>query len=164
MRRSGDEAAGLKPIHLVSAWALTQRLVLAQEAVSAKANQRAAIMAILDRLPVKSALVTIDAIVTKSTVAAAIATKGGDDVLAPERNRPTLHDEVATSFGDPATTGLPNTEGTDKDHGRIETRTTTVSHGVAWMTGHRRHPGEHRFPTLACLIKTTTQVERHGPP
>ena len=162
MRRSGDEAAGLKPIHLVSAWASTQRLVLAQEAVEAKANECAAILAILDRLPVRGALVTIDAIATNPTVAAAITARGGDYVLALKRNQPTLHNEVATYFDDPATLGLLSAEVLDKDHGRIETRTTTVSHDVAWMTGNRRHPGEHRFPALACLIKATTQVERHG--
>lgn len=120
VRRSGHEAAGLKPIHLVSAWAelargrakrslvewtaegSTQRLVLAQQAVGAKINECAAILAILDHLPVKGALVTIDAIVTNPTVAAAITAKGGNDVLALEGNQPTLHDEVETDFDDPA--------------------------------------------------------------
>ncbi len=77
-RRSGDEAASLKPIHLVSAWASTQRLVLAQEAVDAKDNECAAILSILDRLTSKGALVTIDAIATNPAVAKAITDKGGD--------------------------------------------------------------------------------------
>ena len=162
VRRSGDQGRGLGPVHLVSAWASTQRLVLAQEAVEAKTNECAAILAILDRLSVKGALITIDAIATNPAVAAAITEKGADYILALKRNQPTLHDEVATYFADPATTSLPSVEVVDKDHGRIETRTTTVSHDVAWMTGDRRHPGEHRFPALACLIKAVTQVERHG--
>lgn len=162
VRRSGDEALGLGPVHLVSAWASTQRLVLAQEAVEAKTNECAAILAILDRLSVKGALVTIDAIATHPTIAAAITDKGADYVLALKRNQPTLHDEVVAYFDDPATTGLLRLETLDKDHGRIETRTTTVSHDIGWMTGDRRHPGQHRFPKLACLIKATTQVERQG--
>ena len=162
VRRSGDEALGLGPVHLVSAWASTQRLVLAQEAVEAKTNECAAILAILDRLSVKGALVTIDAIATHPTIAAAITDKGADYVLALKRNQPTLHDEVVAYFDDPATTGLLRLETLDKDHGRIETRTTTVSHDIGWMTGDRRHPGQHRFPKLACLIKATTQVERKG--
>lgn len=162
MRRSGDEGRGLGPTHLVSAGASTHRLVLAQEAVEAKTNECAAILAILDRLSLKGALVTIDAIATNPTVAAATTGKGADYILALKRNRPTLHDEVATYFADPATPDLLSVETIDKDHGRIGTRTTTVSHDVAWMTGDRRHPGEHRFPALACLIKTTTQVERQG--
>ena len=146
----------------MSAWASTQRLVLTQEAVEAKDNECAAILAILDRLAVKGALVTIDAIATNPAVAKAITDKGGDYVLALKRNQPTLHDEVATYFADPATTGLPRVVSIDKDHGRIETRTTTVSHDVDWLDGERRHPEERRFPALASLISTTTQVERNG--
>ncbi len=145
LRRSGDDAAGHKPLHLVSAWASTQRLVLAQEAVDAKDNECAAILAILGRLDLKGALVTIDAIATNPTVADAITEGGGDYVLALKRNQPTLHGEVETSFADPATSGLQIVTATGKDHGRkdhgrIETRTTRVSHDVAWMTGDRRHP------------------------
>jgi predicted transposase YbfD/YdcC len=162
VRRSGDEAAALKPIHLVSAWASTQRLVLAQETVDTKDNECTAILAILDRLAIKGALVTIDAIATNPTIAKAITDKGGDYILALKRNQPTLHDEVAAYFSDPATTGLASIEAIDKDHGRIETRTTTLSHDVGWLTGDRRHPGERRFATLATVIRTTTQVERRG--
>ena len=50
----------------------------------------------------------------------------------------------------------------EKDHGRIETRTTAVSHTIDWLSGDRRHPGEHRFPELASLIQATTQVECKG--
>jgi predicted transposase YbfD/YdcC len=162
VRRSGDEAGGLKPIHLVSAWASTQRLVLAQEAVDAKDNECAAILSILDRLPLKGALVTIDAIATNPAMAKAITDKGGDYLLALKRNQPTLHDEVAAYFADPATTGLSSLQSVDKEHGRIEIRTTTVSHDVGWLTGDRRHPGEHRFPALASLVQATTTVERQG--
>jgi predicted transposase YbfD/YdcC len=161
-RRSGDEAAALKPIHLVSAWASTQRLVLAQEAVDAKDNECAAILSILDRLSVKGALVTIDAIATNPAIASAITDKGGDYILALKRNQPTLHDEVETYFSDPATTGLATLKAIDKDHGRIETRATTVSHEVDWLAGDRRHPGEPRFAALKSLIRSTTQVERKG--
>lgn len=162
VRRSGEESAGLKPMHLVSAWASTQRLVLAQEAVDTKDNECTAILAILDRLAVEGALVTIDAIATNPTIARAITDKGADYLLALKRNQPTLHDEVATYFGDPATTGLASVSAVDKDHGRIETRTTKVTHDVGWLTGDRRHPGENRFVGLASLISSTTQVERQG--
>jgi len=162
VRRSGDEAASLKPIHLVSAWASTQRLVLAQEAVDAKDNECAAILSILDRLTIKGALVTIDAIATNPAVAKAITDKGGDYILALKRNQPTLHSEVDAYFSDPATTGLATLQTIDKDHGRIETRTITVSQDVGWLTGDRRHPGEPRFVALKSLIRSTTQVERKG--
>jgi len=162
LRRSGDSAAGTKPLHLVSAWASTQRLVLCQEAVDAKENECAAILAILGRLSVKGALVTIDAIATNPEVAEAITTGGGDYVLALKRNQPTLHDEVARYFADPATAGLQTIAITDKDHGRIETRHYSVSRAVDWLTSDRRYPGEPRFPALKSLVKTTTRTEWRG--
>lgn len=162
LRRSGDSAAQTKPLHLVSAWASTQRLVLCQEAVDAKENEGAAILAILGRLSIKGALVTIDAIATNPDVAAAITQGGGDYVLALKRNQPSLHDEVARYFADPAAIGLQTIEITDKDHGRIETRRYSVSHDVAWLAGGRRYPHEPRFPALKALIKTTTRTEWRG--
>jgi predicted transposase YbfD/YdcC len=160
LRRSSEADGDLKPIHLVSAWASTQRLVLAQEAVDAKDNECAAMLAILERLPIKGALVTIDAIATNPAVAGTILGKGGDYLLALKRNQPTLHGEVAAYFDDPAATGLATVTALDKDHGRIETRTTTVSHDVGWLSGDRRHPGEHRFVGLKCLVRAVAQIER----
>jgi predicted transposase YbfD/YdcC len=160
LRRSGDNAS--KPLHLVSAWASTQRLVLAQEAVDAKDNECAAMLAILERLELKGALVTLDAIATNPTIAEAITRGGGDYVLALKRNQPSLYDEVARYFADPATTGLETVEIADKDHGRIEIRRYTVSHDIAWMTGDRRFPHEPRFPALRSLVKTTTTTEWRG--
>jgi predicted transposase YbfD/YdcC len=162
LRRSGDTAADAKPLHLVSAWAATHRLVLAQEAVDAKENECAAIVAILGRMTLKGALVTIDAIATNPVVAQAIINAGGDYVLALKRNQPSLHDEVARYFADPATTGLQAVEATDKDHGRIETRRTAISHDIGWLIGDRRYPDEPRFPGLKSLVMTTTRTERRG--
>ena len=162
LRRSGDGALSQKPLHLVSAWASTQRLVLCQEAVDAKENECAAILAILDRLDLAGALVTIDAIATNPTVAEAITDGGGDYVLALKRNQPSLHDEVARYFADRAATGLNTLEITDKDHGRIEIRRYSVSHDVDWLNGDRRYPHEPRFPGLQSLVMTTTTTEWRG--
>jgi predicted transposase YbfD/YdcC len=162
LRRSGDSAAGSKPLHLVSAWASTQRLVLAQEAVDGKENECAAILAILGRLTLAGTLVTIDAIATNPAIADAITQGGGDYMLALKRNQPSLHDEVARYFADPATRGLDTVEVTDKDHGRIEIRRCSVSHDVDWLHGDRRFPHEHRFPALKSLVKTTTTTEWRG--
>jgi len=162
LRRSGDSGRGTKPIHLVSAWASTQRLVLCQEAVDTKDNECAAIVSILERLSIKGALVTIDAIATNPTIAQAITGAGGDYLLALKRNQPSLHDDVARYFDDPDTTDLKVLEIVDKDHGRIETRRYAVSHEVDWLTGDRRYPDEPRFHALRCLVRTTTQTEWCG--
>jgi predicted transposase YbfD/YdcC len=162
VRRSGDDGKALPPVHLVSAWASGQRLVLAQEAVAEKTNECAAIRAILQRLSIKGALVSIDAIAANPGMAEAITDAGGDYVLALKRNQPSLHDEVAAYFDDPETPALAGITLTDKDHGRLETRTYTVSHDVGWLAGDRRYPDEPRFPDLRCLIRTTTRSECRG--
>lgn len=162
LRRSGDSASGQKPLHLVSAWASTQRLVLAQEAVDAKENECAAIMAILRRLDLKGALVTIDAIATNPAVAEAVTEGGGDYLLALKRNQPSLYGEVVRYFDDPASTVSTSGAKIDKDHGRIESRQTWVSHEVGWLNGDRRYPDEPRFHALKSLVKTTTQTEWRG--
>ncbi len=69
-RRSHDRAKGRKALHLVSAWAAGERLVLGQEAVDGKSNEITAIPALLARLD--GALVTIDAIACNPTIARTI--------------------------------------------------------------------------------------------
>jgi len=162
LRRSHDIDRDQAALHLVSAWASSKRLVLAQEAVPDKASEGTAIRAILERLPVKGALVTVDAIGATPAIATAIQDAGADSVLALKANQPSLHDEAALYFADPANAGLPSLEVVDKGHGRLETRTYRVCHNIAWLGGNRRYPGEPRFPGLACLIQTTTRSERGG--
>ncbi len=62
----------------MSAWASRQRLVLAQEGVDEKSNEITAIPLLLERLQLRGALVTIDAMGTQAEIADAIVEKGGD--------------------------------------------------------------------------------------
>ncbi len=101
-RRSHDRGAGAGPLHLVSAFATTARLVLAREAVPDKANELAAIPPLLERLGaedgLKGALVSIDAIATNTDIAVAITNQGADYLLAVKANQPTLRAEVEAAF------------------------------------------------------------------
>lgn len=119
LRRSGDAASGQKPLHLVSAWASTQSLMLRQRAVDAKANECAANLAILGRLDIRGALVTIDAIATNPTVAGPITAAGGDYLPALKRNQRGVHDEIARAFADPA---IPPTEVESIDNTTVGSR------------------------------------------
>jgi len=164
-RRSHDRSAGAPPLHLVSAFATTARLVLAQEAVPDKANELAAIPPLLERLGadqgLKGALVSIDAIATNAEVARAIAAQGADWLLAVKANQPTLRAEVEAAFvaaGDRIETHTD----LDKAHGRIEERRTAVLRQLDWLEGPRRFPGEFRLPGTACLVRAETRVESKG--
>lgn len=97
-------AAGRAPLHLVSAFATTSRLVLGQEAVADKQGDARVIPALIERLAEKGglagALVTIDAVATNATVAAAICDAGADYLLAVKANQPTLRAEVEALFAE----------------------------------------------------------------
>jgi predicted transposase YbfD/YdcC len=163
-RRSHDRSAGAAPLHLVSAFATTARLVLAQEAVPDKANELAAIPPLLARLGaedgLKGALVSIDAIATNADIAKAITGQGADYLLAVKANQPTLRAEVEAAFADaPA---LETSIDLDKGHGRIEERRLAVLRETGWLEGGRRFPGELRLPGAACLVRAETRVESRG--
>ncbi len=162
-RRSHDRNVGKAPLHLVSAFATTSRLVLGQEAVADKTNEITAIPILLERLAVndglKGALVSIDAIATNPTVATAIRDAGADYLLAVKANQPSLRTEIETFFADADPTALDSTTDLDKGHGRIEQRTVTVAGDVDWLDGKRRFPGEVRLPGLATIIKVTSRGE-----
>jgi hypothetical protein len=93
-RRTHARGKGREPLHLVSAWATRQRLVLGQEAVAGKSNEITAIPLLLERLALRGALVTIDAIGAQSTVAETILRRGGDYLLALKANRPATFEDV----------------------------------------------------------------------
>jgi len=172
-RRSHDRSVGAGPLHLVSAFATTARLVLAQEAVPDKVNELAAIPPLLERLGaedgLKGALVSIDAIATNADIARAITAQGADYLLAVKANQPSLRAEVEAAFAEAeARTGdltgdhLETHTDLDKGHGRIEERRMAVLHDTDWLDGQRRFPGELRLPGAACLLKAETRVERAG--
>jgi len=162
-RRSHDRKAGQAPLHLVSAFATTSRLVLGQEAVADKENETGAIPVLLERLAekegLKGALVTIDAIATNPTIAAAIRKAGADYLLTVKANQPTLRAEIEALFAEAAPETLDTCTDLDKGHGRIEERMVSVAREVDWLSGERRFPGELRLPAVASLVRVVSRTE-----
>jgi predicted transposase YbfD/YdcC len=162
-RRSHARSQGREPLHLVSAWATRQRLVLGQEATDVKSNEITAIPLLLERLELRGALVTIDAMGTQTAIADKIVGRGGDYLLALKANRPLVHAEVEHFFAQPPADMLePLHETTDADQGRIEIRRHSVCHQVNWLFSDRRYTDEPRFPHLAMIGLVETKVQRRG--
>lgn len=162
-RRAHARSKGREPLHLVSAWASRQRLVLGQEAVADKSNEIMAIPRLLQRLELAGALVTIDAIGTQIEIAKAIVDGGGDYLLSLKANRPALLAEVETFFADPG--NAPDCQAfatLDGDHGRLEERRHRVCHKVDWLKSDRRSPDEREMPHLAMIGLVETTTERSG--
>ncbi len=150
-RRTHDRSKDRGPLHMVSAWASSQRLVLGQQACEAKSNEITAIPLLLERLALTGALVTIDAMGTQTKIAQAILDRGGDYLLALKDNQASLHGAVRRYRDDRAAKIHSRFETTDGDHGRSEVRRHLVSHDVDWLTTSRRFPGEPRFPGLRAV-------------
>lgn len=155
-RRTHAVSKGRKALHMVSAWASRQRLVLGQEATDVKSNEITAIPLLLERLELKGALVTIDAMGCQTKIAAAILDRGADYLLAVKDNQPALHDDIKRYFHDAPAEELETCQTVDGDHGRIEVRRHVVSHKVDWLAG------DGRFPGIKTIAMVENQVERNG--
>jgi predicted transposase YbfD/YdcC len=130
-RGSHDRANGKAALHLVSAWAAANRLVLGQVAVDDKSNEITAIPLLLDLLDLHGATVTIDAMGCQTAIAEQIVRRGGNYVLALKPNQPTMHADVAALFTDAraaqqAEYGMTMATSVDVAHGRTEIRRAFV--------------------------------------
>lgn len=145
-RRSYQKKGAKAPIHMVSAFAARQRLVLGQVKVADKSNEIVAIPRLLDMLAIEGAIVTIDAIGCQRAIADKIIVNKADYVLALKANQASLHDDVARFVAEQKANGFQNTavsrhRTVDGDHGRIETRMTTLIEDVAWLQKRHKWPG-----------------------
>jgi predicted transposase YbfD/YdcC len=163
LRRSYQKKNAKAPIHMVSAFAARQRLVLGQVKVAEKSNEIVAIPKLLDMLAIEGAIVTIDAMGCQREIAAKIMDKKADYILALKGNQGTLRADVEVLAAEQKANGFADTtislhEMVDGDHGRIETRTTTVIHDVVW----ERHdwPGLQSIVMVESVRETGDRVER----
>lgn len=149
LRRSHDKRRGKAAIHMISAWASQNRLVLGQVKVDDKSNEITAIPELLRLLAIKGCIVTIDAMGCQTDIATQIISQDADYVLALKDNQKHLHQEVQRLFtdalADPTTTIPYEFDQTvDKDHGRIEIRrcwTIDAPDYIAYLDPQRRWPG-----------------------
>lgn len=160
VRRSGGKA-GKGAIHMVSAFAASQRLVLGQVKVAEKSNEIVAIPKLLDMLVVEGAIITIDAMGCQRAIAQKIIDKKADYVFGLKGNQGSLREDVevfvaeqkARNFAD---TTISQSETIDADNGRIETRTTTVIHDVRWIQER------HGWPGLKAIVMVESTREIKG--
>jgi len=141
VRRSGGKA-GKGAIHMVSAFAASQRLVLGQVKVAEKSNEIVAIPKLLDLLAIEGAIITIDAMGCQRAIARKIIEKKADYVFGLKGNQGSLRDDVELLVNEQKTRNfvdskISRAETVDADNGRIETRTTTVIHDIEWL--RKRH-------------------------
>jgi predicted transposase YbfD/YdcC len=140
LRRAHRRGTGVKPLHLVQAWAVRNRLVLGQLKVDQKSNEMKAVPELLWMLVLKGCIVTVDALNTQKDIAHEIRAQEADYVLALKENHPTLCHEVRGVFE--AVREVPKTDQTvsrsesvERQHGRTETRRCWSVAAPEWLTG-----------------------------
>jgi len=129
LRHSADPWDGSAAIHMVSAWASENRLILGQVKVDEKSNEITAIPALLRAIEIAGCIVTIDAMGCQREIAATIIEADADYLLAVKENQPTLHAAIAQTFAaklaqEQPPADLQSWQTRDHGHGRDEVRTT----------------------------------------
>jgi predicted transposase YbfD/YdcC len=165
LRRSFDRGRGQGAIHMISAWASNQRLVLGQMNVEAKTNEITAIPELLELLTLKGAIVTVDAIGCQKKIAKAIRSAGADYLLALKLNQEAMHRDVvlfleeqrSKGFADCAADRWQALETVDADHGRIEVRRHWIVSDIDWLK--ELHPDWADLTSIG-MIEAETEAPR----
>lgn len=159
VRGSGDRRRGRRALHVVSAWASRQRLVLAQEAVANKSNEITAFPRLLERVLLPGCLVTIDAAGCQRALAEQVVAAKADYLLAIKANQRGLHGRIKRTVEERRSVGdfgLATLETTDGGHDRIEVRRHFVLSDPAWLQKGYDWPG------LAAVGLVEAEIERNG--
>ncbi len=178
VRRAHDRGAGKAAIHMVSAWASANRLVLGQIAVDEKSNEITALPALLKLLMLKGCIVTIDAMGCQTDIAQTIIDREADYVLALKENQGTMYHAVVHLFADAHATAFVDydydaAQTVDGGHGRVEIRRywtisdpLTLAHldpdrewaglrGIGMVAAERRAKGKVTHETRYYLTSLT---------
>jgi predicted transposase YbfD/YdcC len=127
LRRSHDKKLGRDAIHMVSAWATANHLVLGQVKTEEKSNEITAIPKLLEVLELKGCIVTIDAMGCQTEIAEQIVEQGADYTIALKKNQGNLYEDVAELFAYGQEVEFRNMASDyhrtfEKNRGRIEVR------------------------------------------
>jgi len=157
LRRSHDQRHGKAALHMVSAWASANGLVLGQVATDAKSNEITAIPELLRLLDLRGCIVTIDAAGTQTAIAEQIVGAEGDYVLALKGNQKGLAEDVTRLFEwahsiDFAELEHDHVHSTTKGHGRVEIRD-------CWTIADPRYIGDLRQGRKWKSLRSVAQVQ-----
>jgi predicted transposase YbfD/YdcC len=159
LRRSFDRASSKAAIHMVSAWASKNGLVLGQVKTDEKSNEITAIPKLLEILHLRGCIVSIDAMGCQKAIVRDIVDKGADYVISLKGNQETLHQKTAEFFTEAReerfeTVPHVYTETLEKEHGRIERRRYWLTSRLDWL----REKEEWAGLTSVGMVESTRTV------
>ena len=154
LRRSFDTKSGKSAIHMVSAWAGKNSMVLGQVKVDEKSNEITAIPELLDLIAISGCIVTIDAMGCQKQIAEKIVDSDADYVLAVKKNNKKLYEGLELFFQQvtqASSTSIDYYESFTKEHGREDTRKYWVTSDIGWL------PGKDKWQGLRSVGMTITE-------
>jgi predicted transposase YbfD/YdcC len=163
VRRSHDRIKGKEAIHIVSAWASQNGVVLGQVKVDDKSNEITAIPELLKMLDIQGCIVSIDAIGTQKEIISTILEQGGDYLLTVKRNQGILYDQIDLAFSVDCKNEFKDTpydyaKKVEKSHGRIETRECWVTSDPEYIDYIDPEGCWQQLRSLA-IVKATRVIE-----
>lgn len=160
LRRSHDRSKDKKAIHMISAWASSNQVILGQLKTEEKSNEITAIPYLLKLLDISGCIITIDAMGTQKKIAKTIIDRGADYILAVKENQKDLYKQTVLFFDQMEQMkqqGYTFQEDTtvDGDHGRIETRRHVLTSDIGWLQGKENWSGI----TCIGMVQSTREIQ-----
>jgi predicted transposase YbfD/YdcC len=129
-RKQGNKSA----IHMVSAFAAANGLVIGQVKINQKSNEITAIPELINVLDIEDCIITIDAMGCQTKIAEAIITNEADYILAVKENQKELYANIIDTFRFAEDKKIKSYEDVDTGHGRVETRLCTITNNLELLT------------------------------
>jgi predicted transposase YbfD/YdcC len=158
LRNSKDKDRGDKAVHIVSAFAAENQLILGQIATDAKSNEITAIPRLLELLDIRGATITIDAAGCQKEIAQKICGQGGDYLIALKGNQGNLYAEAHNYFLQamevpPAEADCDYAVTEERSRGREEKREAWMTEEISWLPQQGEWCG---LKSLVCVKSSRT--------
>jgi predicted transposase YbfD/YdcC len=162
LRSARERGQNRGAIHMVSAWATENRLVLGQQKVNAKSNEITAIPELLKLLTIEGCLVSIDAMGCQTEIARTIIEQRGDYVLALKANQRNLYEDVVQLFQSARQKDWQDIDHEfyqtiNKGHGRIEIRRYWIMEQTEYLLGAEQWSGLKSIG----LVESQRRINNH---
>ena len=158
IRGSRSVTENKKPVHIVSAWAAENGLVLGEIATEEKSNEITAIPKLLKMLELSGCIVTIDAMGTQKEIAKEIVKAKADYVLPVKENHPQLLEDIRLFFSEELSS-CEYAQTVEKSHGRIENRECYISTNIDWMSQKKEWDGLSGIGMIVSHVQTVGEDE-----
>lgn len=154
VRSTGKMQKYARPLHIVSGHLAELGITLGQKAVHDKSNEIPAVRELIELLDVNNCLIVADALNCQKETARTIVENGGDYLLSVKDNHSDMKAELADYVNDlELQATMDRTSQTEKNRGRIETRTAYTTNDISWLHD------KDEWVNLSCIGAIHTQFE-----